>query len=139
VLVTTLAPITFPYLLKISFKSVALVREESPETHKLRLNVTLLVPFVGDGAVIFVLTVVVVLVVVELVADEVAEISAISAIIRTENRKLIFNSFFLFVFLWVVLINKSFVLVSINKLSSLGSPANLFGLITILPNAGNNV
>jgi hypothetical protein len=79
------------------------VREDSPETHKLRLKATLLVPFVGDGAVIFVLTVVAVLVVVELVADEVAEISGISAIIRTENRKLIFNSSFLFVFLWVVL------------------------------------
>jgi hypothetical protein len=94
VFVTTLAPMTFPYLLKISFKSVARVRDDKPETHKLRLNAALLVPFVGDGAVIFVLTVVMLLVVVELVADEVAEGSGISAIIRTENRKLIFNSFF---------------------------------------------
>ena len=92
VLVTTFAPMTLPYLLKMSFKSVARVRDDKPETHKLRLNA--LVPpvplLVGDGAVIFVLTVVVVLllVVVEVADDVTAETSGISAIIRTENRKL---------------------------------------------------
>lgn len=50
---TILAPMTFPYLLKIAFKSVALVSVESPETHKLRLKVDASV--VSDvGAVILV-------------------------------------------------------------------------------------
>lgn len=94
-LVTTLAPMTFPYFEKISFKSVARVRDERPDTHKFRLKALLLVfeeLFVGDGAVIFVFEVETLTVIGAIVADaDVAEASGISAIIRTENRKLIFN------------------------------------------------
>jgi hypothetical protein len=55
VFVTTLAPITLPCLEKICFKSVALVCEDNPDTHKLRLNVadSLPVSLIGEGAVIF--------------------------------------------------------------------------------------
>lgn len=95
--VTTFAPTTFPYLLKLIFKSVARVRDDRPETHKLRLNVVVALPLLtGDGAVIFVFTVVGVLVVVVDV-DE-ADTSGISAIIRTENRKFMFNWWFFCVF-----------------------------------------
>lgn len=77
----------------MSFKSVARVRDDNPETHKLRLSelMLVLVPLlVGEGAVIFVFTVVAVEVVVDAAAD-VADASGISALVRTENRKLIFN------------------------------------------------
>lgn len=39
VFVTTLAPITLPYLEKIIFRSVARVNDDKPDTHKLRLAV----------------------------------------------------------------------------------------------------
>lgn len=69
------------------------MRPDRPDTHRLRLSwLTLgLEPlFVGDGAVIFVFTVVAVGVVVDAAAD-VADASGRSALIRTENRKLVFN------------------------------------------------
>lgn len=37
-LVTTLAPITFPYFEKISFKSLALVIDDKPDIHKFLLD-----------------------------------------------------------------------------------------------------
>lgn len=38
VFVTTLAPITRPYFEKMIFKSVARVNDDSPDTHRLRLD-----------------------------------------------------------------------------------------------------
>lgn len=65
--------------------------DDNPETHKLRLK-ALLLEEVDEGAVIFVFTVVVVVLLVVVAAGaEVADTSAISATIRTENRKFIFN------------------------------------------------
>lgn len=92
-LVTTLAPMTFPYLLKSCFKSVARDRDDKPDTQRLRLKVLLLVAVeVEEGAVIFAFTAEETLFWAVAEADA-AGTSAISAIIRTENRKLIFNCF----------------------------------------------
>lgn len=63
------------------------MRDERPETHKLRLNALL----VGDGAVILVFTVEALFAVVTAAVVDAAGASVISAMVRTENRKLIFN------------------------------------------------
>lgn len=72
---------TFPYLLKIDFKSVARVSVESPETQRLRLNDDASVES-DAGAVIFVLALVEVDVVGADEEDDVASFWMISG----ENR-----------------------------------------------------
>lgn len=48
---TTFAPITFPYLEKTIFKSVARVNDDSPDTHRFRLADDDVLPdFVADDA-----------------------------------------------------------------------------------------
>lgn len=91
--VTTLAPMTFPYLLKSCFKSVARDKDDKPDTQRLRLKALLPAGVVGEGAVIFVFSVEVLLFWDRTTEAVVAGASVISAIIRTENRKLIFNWF----------------------------------------------
>lgn len=91
---TTFAPMTFPYLLNSCFKSVARDSDDKPDTQRLRLKALLTAGVVvGDGAVIFVFTVEAPLFWVDATEAEAAGTSVISAIIRTENRKLIFNWF----------------------------------------------